>query len=1156
MKRMYSLQSQRIDSKLNKLSLNRFLLKSLNLENNPSIRRHRRKFFRHHRHKIFQLKRFARKKNILLPFSQRPPSLLTQFDIILKQQQANLFKQQRKSLKSEFRKTFKTIIKPSLKKTSSTTTINSQSKNLEGQKENHRFFKTEIDPDASSPTTKFVKIKNEELHFENDAISPNSGTGTETEHFYHRNLMDYNEFKDFENSLTNNLYCQQNQLPFQVLAQNQYTSHIQTTSHSTMQLQHHLSIQQQELIQQLQLVQRQYLIHQGLGKPLQLDFQSQIHRSMSPINPMSAIFQNNQNTSNHQQTNHNHHQHQQQQHNQQQQQQQQHNQQQQQHYRVAPQHLQQHPNHLTHTNHSHATHIANHQLHHHQRNQQHQQQQLSPKSSASSTQQNNSIDDLSMMMINSHEDEQRLSPPQEMRSPAVNNNISSSKNCQTAPNNNNNTNESDNLAKYKSNLRDDFVHCSSPPEIKSDIDRDQQHTPSSNEVVNPTIPGNGDTTWSTETLSSDIITSRFVASPLQQQQQHQQQHQHPHADANHLGGGSVGCMAGLGGIIDAIGNMGASGNPAPRNHLIDDYNTKKYYHPLYVHGVCRWPGCELVLDDVASFIKHLNTEHSLDDRSTAQARVQMQVVSQLEIHLQKERDRLQAMMHHLYMAKQFLSPNKRDCKEADGPYNIACPPNLGNPVMPVSITSPILNNSNISSIRKRISDKNPLSIAGGLPYMLERAGLDVQQEIQRNREFYKNADVRPPFTYASLIRQSIIESPDKQLTLNEIYNWFQNTFCYFRRNAATWKNAIRTNLSLHKCFVRYEDDFGSFWMVDDNEFVKRRHLSRGRPRKYEPSSSPNSQNGATGAPSSGGSSGGGGGGGTNLTTNIGDIIGNNNESNYHPQAMGNDNSDMTDIGGGGGCGRSSRVDGRSSSSASDRDLCQKNVRDIGTGGNGCSNDNGSGIGRTGNRYNLIGGGFLPCNYQSQNCFNFPLYRSASHESMSSSPTYGNGNFSPSLQNIWACPPVLLEEAAALTVNAQLLRQNHENYRNLSLQRSPHDNNNDPRSLQLHQSNTAHCNQFISTSDKILLSNLERRCRSAINNSSNSIFALAKNLEQHHQLQQQQQQLQLHHQQSDSMPSDILIEHATKSLAKDMERAELDFKAAPEDLSTNSIDAMK
>ncbi|XP_040173649.1 forkhead box protein D1 isoform X1 [Anopheles arabiensis] len=124
---------------------------------------------------------------------------------------------------------------------------------------------------------------------------------------------------------------------------------------------------------------------------------------------------------------------------------------------------------------------------------------------------------------------------------------------------------------------------------------------------------------------------------------------------------------------------------------------------------------------------------------------------------------------------------------------------------------------------------------------------DVQDDVHKNREFYRSHDVRPPFTYASLIRQAIIESPEKQLTLNEIYNWFQNTFCYFRRNAATWKNAIRTNLSLHKCFVRYEDDFGSFWMVDDHEFLKRRHLSRGRPRKYDISMPPLADPPAAGA---------------------------------------------------------------------------------------------------------------------------------------------------------------------------------------------------------------------------------------------------------------------------------------------------------------------
>ncbi|XP_076679432.1 forkhead box transcription factor P isoform X24 [Andrena cerasifolii] len=310
-----------------------------------------------------------------------------------------------------------------------------------------------------------------------------------------------------------------------------------------------------------------------------------------------------------------------------------------------------------------------------------------------------------------------------------------------------------------------------------------------------------------------------------------------------------------------------------------DISSNDKAHPLYGHGVCKWPGCEVICEDYQAFLKHLNTEHTLDDRSTAQARVQMQVVSQLEIQLQKERDRLTAMMHHLHVAKQMASPEPPKSSESSTGSSIPKlnlstalmnqpPPNFGvSQVSPVSMSAlvsavrspaggqlppsaggapmpPIPNMSNMSGmpplpnmpgsmptmatmpsmagpIRRRISDKS-LSLSGGLPYMLERAGLDVQQEIQRNREFYKNADVRPPFTYASLIRQSIIESPEKQLTLNEIYNWFQNTFCYFRRNAATWKNAVRHNLSLHKCFMRVENVKGAVWTVDEVEFYKRR----------------------------------------------------------------------------------------------------------------------------------------------------------------------------------------------------------------------------------------------------------------------------------------------------------------------------------------------
>uniref|UniRef100_A0A8C6U0B7 Forkhead box P2 n=1 Tax=Neogobius melanostomus TaxID=47308 RepID=A0A8C6U0B7_9GOBI len=257
-------------------------------------------------------------------------------------------------------------------------------------------------------------------------------------------------------------------------------------------------------------------------------------------------------------------------------------------------------------------------------------------------------------------------------------------------------------------------------------------------------------------------------------------------------------------------------------------------HPLYGHGVCKWPGCESICEDFGQFLKHLNNEHALDDRSTAQCRVQMQVVQQLEIQLSKERERLQAMMAHLHM-------RPSEPKSSPKPLNLvssvtmsknlpsASPPNL--PQTPTTPTAPItpmaampqvpsvLGGANVPSMgamRRRHVDKYsmPLSSGGDTVFIFP--------EIAPNYEFYKNADVRPPFTYATLIRQAIMDSADMQLTLNEIYSWFTRTFAYFRRNAATWKNAVRHNLSLHKCFVRVENVKGAVWTVDEMEYQKRR----------------------------------------------------------------------------------------------------------------------------------------------------------------------------------------------------------------------------------------------------------------------------------------------------------------------------------------------
>uniref|UniRef100_A0A7N6BSY8 Fork-head domain-containing protein n=1 Tax=Anabas testudineus TaxID=64144 RepID=A0A7N6BSY8_ANATE len=248
-----------------------------------------------------------------------------------------------------------------------------------------------------------------------------------------------------------------------------------------------------------------------------------------------------------------------------------------------------------------------------------------------------------------------------------------------------------------------------------------------------------------------------------------------------------------------------------------DENTQNS-HPLYGNGMCKWPGCETVFGDFQAFLKHLNSEHTLDDKSTAQCRVQMQVVQQLELQLKKDKERLQAMMAHL---------KSSEPKPAAQPVNLVSNASFSQATLPKgplptslsqSATAP---STPLTPFSDSPSVLTPNSLFTGTP-VRRRYSRSVSQDIIDNKEFYLSTEVRPPFTYASLIRQAIYESPRNQLTLNEIYNWFTRNFAYFRRNAATWKNAVRHNLSLHKCFVRLENVKGAVWTVDEIEFHRRR----------------------------------------------------------------------------------------------------------------------------------------------------------------------------------------------------------------------------------------------------------------------------------------------------------------------------------------------
>ncbi|KAL1131291.1 hypothetical protein AAG570_010909 [Ranatra chinensis] len=77
---------------------------------------------------------------------------------------------------------------------------------------------------------------------------------------------------------------------------------------------------------------------------------------------------------------------------------------------------------------------------------------------------------------------------------------------------------------------------------------------------------------------------------------------------------------------------------------------------------------------------------------------------------------------------------------------------------------------------------------------------------------------KPPYSFSCLIFMSIENSEGKALPVKEIYSWILEHFPYYKNAPTGWKNSVRHNLSLNKCFRKVDKapnlGKGSLWMVD------------------------------------------------------------------------------------------------------------------------------------------------------------------------------------------------------------------------------------------------------------------------------------------------------------------------------------------------------
>lgn len=110
--------------------------------------------------------------------------------------------------------------------------------------------------------------------------------------------------------------------------------------------------------------------------------------------------------------------------------------------------------------------------------------------------------------------------------------------------------------------------------------------------------------------------------------------------------------------------------------------------------------------------------------------------------------------------------------------------------------------SNTITTNTLVINTTPVYQQNGL--VQQRTKPQQQQTLSMPYDPLIHTNNKPPYSFSCLIFMAIEDSIQKALPVKEIYAWILDHFPYFKNAPTGWKNSVRHNLSLNKCFQKVE----------------------------------------------------------------------------------------------------------------------------------------------------------------------------------------------------------------------------------------------------------------------------------------------------------------------------------------------------------------